>query len=241
VSVTAYHVSGPHIPVRESAWAGEWAKRNGLSLTVLPLDPLENSAIADNPVDRCYHCKRTVFTVLQRHVGTAALCDGTNTSDKEGYRPGLKALAELGVLSPLALSGLSKPDIRFLAGQTGMDRPDQAAQPCLFTRFNYGIRPTHDALAALDAAEEAVENVLRRHGVLAGNAEPGNPHAPTVPFRLRFEREGKAVLHLAHASPGDALLSDLASALQAAGIAGVPILPVETVSGYFDRLRGYVQ
>jgi uncharacterized protein len=238
VPVQAFHVAGPHIPTRESAWAREWAGQNGLPLRVLSVDPLEQDIIAQNTPERCYHCKQAVFTVLKQYTGDMLLCDGTNTSDSEGYRPGMKALGELGITSPLALAGLSKAEIRDLAGQTGMDRPDQAAHPCLFTRFNYGIRPTHESLAALDKAEDAVEDVLRSQRILAGNAEPGQPHAQTAPFRLRFVQPDKAVLHLAYAGLPDKLREDLFAALAANGFDGTPIALVDKISGYFDSLRG---
>jgi uncharacterized protein len=239
LKVRAFHVTGPHIPARESAWAEAWAGRNRLPLTLLAIDPLQSEIIAANTPERCYHCKNTVFKTLKKEAREGTLCDGTNTSDSEGYRPGLRALQELGIVSPLALAGLSKPDIRALARKTGMDRPEQLAQPCLFTRFNYGVSPTCETLRAIDLAEGDIEDALHRHGVFQagpGGAAPSE-QAESVPFRLRFEGENKTVLHIAASGLDGEVRRDLQRLLQKNGFPATPIVPVEKISGYFDRLR----
>jgi uncharacterized protein len=239
LKIQAFHVTGPHIPAQESVWAKTWAEQNHLPLTLLSIDPLQSQVITANPPDRCYHCKTTVFTTLKQHISEGVLCDGTNTSDSEGYRPGLRALKELGIVSPLALAGLSKPDIRALARKTGMDRPEQAAHPCLFTRFNYGISPTHKTLTAVDETEEAIEQVLRAHVVLLplpGSAS-SEKSTETVPFRLRFEDKNKTVLHIAKDKLEPKTLEALQQALQKNGFAKTPVVLVDKISGHFDRLQ----
>jgi uncharacterized protein len=239
LKVRAFHVTGPHIPARESAWAESWAKQNQLPLTLLAIDPLQSEIIVANTPERCYHCKNAVFKTLKKEVQEGVLCDGTNTSDSEGYRPGLRALQELGIVSPLALAGLSKPDIRALARKTGMDRPEQLAQPCLFTRFNYGVNPSREALRAIDLAEGDIEDALHRHRVFHAGSSDAAPaeNAETVPFRLRFEQENKTVLHIATGRLDGKVRQDLQRLLQKNGFTETPIATVEKISGYFDRLR----
>jgi uncharacterized protein len=255
LKVRAFHITGPHIPAQESAWAESWAAKRRLPLTLLAIDPLQSSVITANTPERCYHCKNTVFKKLKEEVREGTLCDGTNVSDSEGYRPGLRALQELGIVSPLALAGLTKPDIRALARKTGMDRPGQLAQPCLFTRFNYGVSPTHANLRALDLTEEGIEKVLHLHKVF--QADPGGESrtdpisdskshefgselpatAETVPFRLRFEEENKTVLHIAADRLDDTTRKDMRDVLRQNGFTETPVVLVDKISGYFDRLR----
>ena len=237
LDIVALHVTGPHIPAQESRQAEQWAREHGLALHLLPLDPLQDANIAANSPERCYYCKSAVFHALLGQAGGRALCDGTNASDSEVYRPGMRALQELNIVSPLALAGLSKTEIRALARKNGMDRPEQAAHPCLFTRYNYGVRPTHASLAALDKAEEAVEAVLQRLAVGVPGASGEDACGETVPFRLRFEEADRAVLHVACAELPDAVRHALAEALNAAGFADSPVVLVEQISGHFDRVR----
>jgi uncharacterized protein len=239
LKVKAFHVTGPHIPEQESAWAESWAEKTRLPLTLLAIDPLQSAVITANTPERCYHCKTTVFKKLKAEAREGILCDGTNVSDSEGYRPGLRALQELGIVSPLALAGLTKPDIRALARKTGMDRPGQSAQPCLFTRFNYGVNPTHTALRALDLAERGIEKALHLHKLFqsdpSGESRAGE--AETVPFRLRFEEANKTVLHVATDKLDDKTRSDLRDVLRQNGFTETPVLAVDKISGYFDLLR----
>lgn len=226
-AVRAFHVRGPHVPEHEKEYALAWAEKNGVPLTVLDFDPLERPALRANPKDRCYHCKSAVFGAIQeavrRELGKdALLCDGTNASDADEYRPGRKALRELGVRSPLAEAGLSKDDIRFLAAKSGMENPGQAAQPCLLTRFGYGAALTQDMLARVDAGEEAVRRVLKTREM------------PGASFRLRYEDAVTPALHVVF-DPDKSLAAELENALAQSGFTGAPIRVMERLSGFFDR------
>ena len=222
--VAALHVRGPHIPGHEHAYAVQWAKTAGAPLTVIELDPLALPDLADNPKDRCYHCKKTVFTALRKAAGNLPLCDGTNASDKGEYRPGLRALAELGILSPLAGAGLEKSDIRELAAMTGLENPSQAAQPCLLTRFGYGEAITASLLMGVDAAEAAVRRAFAKNGL------------PNAPFRFRYENAQTPALHVSLPALSESLMAELAAALATAGFSGAPVRVVASLSGYFDRV-----
>mgnify|MGYP000387916843 CR=1 FL=1 len=92
-------------------------------------------------------------------IADRLLCDGSNADDLRAFRPGLRALAEAGVRSPLAEAGLSKETIRALAASTGLDRPEQRARPCLLTRMAYGMRPDAAILARLATAEAELAEI----------------------------------------------------------------------------------
>ena len=158
--VLAVHVYGPHIPPQESAGAAAWAQERALPLHTARFDPLALHEVGDNSPQRCYGCKTGLIALLRAelaHVAQAdqgrVLCDGTNADDLQAYRPGLRALTEGDVRSPLAEAGLTKAQVREAARATGLDRPEQRARPCLLTRLAYGMRPDAGTLARLAAAE----------------------------------------------------------------------------------------
>ena len=159
--VLAVHVFGPHIPPQESAGATAWAQQRGLPLLTARFDPLTLPEVESNSPQRCYGCKTGLVNLLRGELAAIAeqgpgsvLCDGTNADDLQAYRPGLRALEEGRVRSPLAEAGLAKTAIREAARATGLDRPDQRARPCLLTRMAYGMRPDAATLKRLAAAED---------------------------------------------------------------------------------------
>lgn len=227
--VRALHISGPHIPQQETEEARAWAAENKIPFVLLSVDPLQNSDVCANSPDRCYYCKRAVFTKLLTVIQEEEhLCDGTNRSDLGGYRPGLRALVELGIRSPLARADICKGDIRELARRTGMDRPEQKARPCLFTRFEYGIMPTYSSISAVQEAERQVEEIL--------SASSSKIGAQVPPFRLRITLEGP-ILHIQHSKLTAETNKALQATLRASGFSGVRVELVDTISGYFDRKR----
>ncbi|EGY26024.1 hypothetical protein DA2_1692 [Desulfovibrio sp. A2] len=217
--VTALHITGPHMPPRETEEARRWATARGATFTAVPLDPLTIPAIAAGDRDRCYHCKHAAFTALLAKTAPLPLCDGTNADDLTAHRPGLRALRELAVRSPLAEAGLSKTDIRTLAARTGMDRPDQAARPCLLTRLAYGMPPHAAILARLAAAEGELEDL------------------GLWDFRLRLAPNSPPRLQLgpAHAALSPARRDALRPVLARHGFGDAAIDADGPVSGYFDR------
>ena len=159
------HIAGPHIPPEETDYARHWAASRELAYEELPADPLDLALVASGDRRRCYACKRNLFSLLKARTDLP-LCDGTNASDAGQYRPGIRAVEELGILSPLASAGLTKADIHRCAALTGMEDPEQKARPCLLTRLPYGMKPERSLLAGLAAGERAV------HGVFASDC-PG--------------------------------------------------------------------
>lgn len=134
------HFCGAHIPFHETASARRWLDACSLPFACIEVDIFGVEPVVTNSADRCYHCKKHMFSRLIEQYPGKAVCDGTNYSDLGEYRPGLTALRELGVVSPFALCGISKDEIKALAHQVGLDYPDQPSTPCLLTRFPYGYR-----------------------------------------------------------------------------------------------------
>lgn len=144
------------IPARELEGARALCSARGWEQVVFDVDPLGNPDLANNPRDRCYHCKSTMLARLAQlaHAhGIDAIAEGTNTSDLSVYRPGERAVSEAGVLSPLAACGLSKDDVRRLSRRLGLPTWDKPSSPCLLTRLPYDHPVTAELLARADAAE----------------------------------------------------------------------------------------
>lgn len=157
--VRPYYVKTAFQPARELADARRVAAELGAELTVLELDILAHQPVTDNPPDRCYHCKRRILAaILERAAadGCTLLVDGTNASDDGADRPGMQALAECSVHSPLRLCGLCKEDIRRLSRQAGLSTWDKPAYACLATRIPTGLPITADHLTRTERAEEAL-------------------------------------------------------------------------------------
>lgn len=154
-----YFVHTPFQPAWELEDARALCRQLGVSLTVLEADPLSCEDIRRNPADRCYHCKRLLFTALTRAAAQAGLplvWEGTNASDDAGDRPGMRALAELGVESPLRLCGLTKGEIRARSRAAGLPVWDKPSYACLATRFPTGRPITREELARVEAGERAL-------------------------------------------------------------------------------------
>jgi len=223
VSVDLVHVRGPHVAPEESKYALAWAAGRGLSVRVLRLDPLLLPEVAAGSKERCYACKRFLFGQILS-AATAPVCDGSNASDEKTFRPGRRALLELGIRSPLAEAGLTKDMIRGLARKTGLARPEQQARACLLTRLPYGQSPDAPLLGRLAAGERAVEEALQR----AGHEE--------FPFRLRFGDAECHELHLGREIRSYRLLRKLEDVLLAEGFSSISVRYVAKLSGYFDRM-----
>ena len=151
------HLSGPHVPKAETASAVAWAGREGLALRLVAINPLEHPAVARNGRDRCYHCKKRLFSALAeraRELGFPLLADGANRDDRGDYRPGARAADELGILHPL--SELPKSAIRELARELDVPAWNLPAAACLASRIPTGTPLNREALAAVEAGERAL-------------------------------------------------------------------------------------
>jgi uncharacterized protein len=160
--VTAITFAGPHVAPGELAAAWALARRLQVRHVVRAFDPLSLPEFRHNTLERCYACKSAIITQA-REIAAAldltVLWDGTNLDDLADFRPGFKAIRELGVESPLLLAGIGKTAIRTLSRALGLDgaRPSQS---CLATRFPYSTELTEDALTRAGRGEAW----LRRRG-----------------------------------------------------------------------------
>ena len=154
--VRAYYVKTAFQPEFEYEDAMRLAKQMGAEVTVLRLDALCDPQVAANPANRCYYCKQNIFGSIWRAAradGFSVLLDGTNASDQADDRPGMKALRELKVRSPLREAGLTKAMIREKSRLAGLFTWDKPAYACLATRIPTGETITEEKLTRTEWAE----------------------------------------------------------------------------------------
>lgn len=145
------------VPAREIEEAKAFCEERGFSHLIVERNQFAAPGFSDNPKDRCYWCKTYLFSSLgdlAKEHQISYIVDGTNFSDTKGYRPGLKALAELGVVSPLKDAELTKEEIRVLSEKEGLPTWNKPSFACLATRFPYGSRITEEKLRAVETAEQ---------------------------------------------------------------------------------------
>lgn len=160
--VTAYCTCTEFQPRFELEDAQVLAAALGARLVFLKLSALEDETIVSNPKNRCYFCKRRIFSAIlerARADGYELLLDGTNASDDLSDRPGARALAELSVRSPLREAGLTKEEIRRLSREAGLPTWDKPAYACLATRIPTGEPITLEALARTERAESYLSSL----------------------------------------------------------------------------------
>ena len=146
----------PHFEINEAI---SIAKSLDVPLTVKVLSVLSDTNVSNNPSERCYNCKTVILKELWELAeadGYTVLCDGTNADDDESDRPGMKALKEQGVISPLRLAGLGKQEVRQLSKQAKLQTHDKPAYACLATRIPTGTAITQCLLDKVERAEEAL-------------------------------------------------------------------------------------
>ncbi len=155
--VKAYFVKSAFQPAFELEDAQKLAGDLNTQITVLELDVLSITAVAENPANRCYHCKKVIFELIKRQAvadGLSVIIDGTNASDDSGDRPGMKALAELKVRSPLRECDITKDEVRRLSKDAGLFTWNKPAYACLATRVPTGRLITQELLHRVEKAED---------------------------------------------------------------------------------------
>ena len=164
------------LPRQELAQAKELARQFGATHLIVESRDLAIDGFADNPPDRCYLCKKERFLKIKQIAqkkGFAWVLDGSNTDDTDDFRPGLKAVKELGIRSPLVEAGLSKSEIRNLSKSLNLITWDQPSAACLASRIPYHTPITRPTLSQIEKAEEFLRNLgmkvfrVRHHGPLA--------------------------------------------------------------------------
>ena len=153
----AYTVKSQFVPQFELNDAKKIAEFIDIPLEIIDIDVLAHDDVTSNPDNRCYYCKHHVFTTIGEYAkrdGFTVICDGTNASDEVDDRPGMKAIAELSVKSPLRDCGLTKSMIRKLAQQANLFTWNKPSYACLATRFQAGQRITSHDLEHIELAEK---------------------------------------------------------------------------------------
>ena len=153
----AYTVKSQFVPQFELNDAKKIAKFIDIPLEIIDIDVLAHDDVTSNPDNRCYYCKHHVFTTIGEYAkrdGFTVICDGTNASDDIDDRPGMRAIAELSVKSPLRDCGLTKSVIRKLAQQANLFTWNKPSYACLATRFQAGQRITSHDLEHIELAEK---------------------------------------------------------------------------------------
>jgi len=185
IAVTARSCSFPERELRE---ATGFCRREGIRHLVVDSEELEIEGFSSNPVNRCYLCKRELFEKIREVAdrnGIREIVEGSNLDDNGDYRPGLVAVAELGVKSPLRQAGLTKRDIRELSRELGLPTWDKQSFACLSSRFVYGEAITREKLGMVDQAEQLLLDLgfrqvrARIHGAI-GRIEVGSDELPKL-------------------------------------------------------------
>jgi uncharacterized protein len=173
LAVTATSAS---FPQRELTAAKAFTSQYGIQHVVIESEELELEGFSQNPLNRCYLCKHELFTKMiktAKEHGMDVIAEASNADDVSDYRPGMQAIAELGVQSPLKAAGLTKEEIRVLSKQAGLDTWDKPSFACLASRFPYGQTITREKLAMVNSAEEYLLKLgytqvrVRHHGEIA--------------------------------------------------------------------------
>ena len=170
LAVTALSAS---FPEREAGEADEFTRKIGVRRITVGVDQLSIPGFRENPADRCYLCKKVLFTRMMeaaREQGFEIMAEGSNLDDLSDYRPGLKAIQELGVMSPLREAGLTKSEIREIYSELGLPTWNKPSFACLATRFVYGETITDVKLRRVELGERLLQDLgfkqfrVRIHG-----------------------------------------------------------------------------
>ncbi len=163
-------------PEPETASAIEFLKSRVTEFILIEADVLSEPEITANDHERCYHCKKFIFKTIisaASEKGLSHVFDGTHSEDLNDYRPGLRALSELGIISPLKEAGFRKANIRELARYYGLKNWNASASPCLATRIPFGTKLSAEDILRIEKGEEYLKNIgfpdvrLRVHGNIA--------------------------------------------------------------------------
>jgi uncharacterized protein len=160
-AIVAVTINTPYMPAREIKYAVEFAKKFGIKHKIINIATPE--IIKNNPVERCYYCKKELFSRIvdfAKNANYETILDGSNADDINDFRPGMKALKELNIRSPLLEAGLTKNEIREYLRNEGLDIWDRPAMTCMLTRIPYNTEIKQETLNMIEEAE----NILFERG-----------------------------------------------------------------------------
>jgi len=194
----------PSLPRRELKLAVEFAEHWRIPLKVIATQEMERPEYTRNDAARCFQCKDELFTVMEKErdqLGFRNIAYGKNLDDQGDFRPGQRAAEQHRVLSPLAEAALTKTEIRALSERAGLKVWNKPASACLSSRIEYGRPVTREALAAIEAGEDALRELgfvqarVRHHGeiVRIEIAREELPKALTIELFDRLSREFKKI------------------------------------------------
>lgn len=175
-NVLAVTAKSSTYPEREFNEAVEFVTDYGIPHRIIVSEELEVEGFSDNPLNRCYLCKHEMFNKIRqiaKDEGYKSIAEGSNKDDLGDYRPGMQAISELGIASPLKDAGLSKNDIRLLSKELGLKTWNKPSFACLSSRFPYGEKITAQKLHMVDNAEQFLIDLgfrqirVRHHGSVA--------------------------------------------------------------------------
>lgn len=178
------------VPGKELSEAEDFCRKEGVRQFVRTIDELKIEGFSDNPRNRCYLCKKAIFREIMecaREQGASMVAEGSNMDDMGDYRPGLQAIAELGIASPLRECGFTKADIRELSRKLQLPTWEKPSFACLSSRFAYGEKITKEKLFMVEKAEE----LLWSHGFHQGRVRI---HDRMARIELLPEEMGKIFL-----------------------------------------------
>ena len=174
--VIAITCKAPWFPARETAETTEFCRREGIRQIFIDFGLESVPEFAENPKNRCYLCKKELFSNIIKAAtaeGFSAVAEGSNVDDLGDYRPGLQAIAELGVRSPLCEAGLTKAEVRELSRELGLPTWQKPSFACLASRFVYDEEITQEKLSMVEQSEEYLRSLrlrqfrVRVHGMMA--------------------------------------------------------------------------
>jgi len=179
--VIALTIRAPYIANWEIDEAVDLCNESGIRHMIIELPIPEE--IKNNPADRCYLCKKKIFSTILKKAGSNGIThvlDGTNSDDPSDHRPGLRALKELGIISPLLTTGITKEEVREFSKQLGLPTWDKPAYACLLTRLPHGVEVKQEELTRIEQAEKFLIDLgyrairVRSHSNLARiETDPG--------------------------------------------------------------------
>jgi pyridinium-3,5-biscarboxylic acid mononucleotide sulfurtransferase len=222
IEYAGFTVVGPHITDYEINAVASLVRDHGLNHSFFFYDYRHNSLVASNSKQRCFYCKSSLFAgPAMFFSGTHTLADGTSFSDTLSYRPGIRALKDLGISSPFSELGMTREEVSILARDMGLKESVLDSRSCILSRFRYGLYLDYDLVLKIREAESRLlENGLKD-------------------FRLRVINRDSYLLQVSLCRQGvfekirpgfDELMSGLGLKPYA-----VRFLPFEEISGHFDR------